>query len=216
MADTGKAIAEIEATAGGVLEVLGKLSKIAGDTNLLAMNAAIEAAHAGDRGAGFAVVADEVRSLASTAGRQTKAIKSLMDEMSDRVRRGVERSEAGGEVFGSIAEGIVQAAAISREIAAAMKEQSAGTRTVEESLSQVIAASDAIGARMDEQRKETERMAEYLASALKRLADLAASSRSQAAAVDALRQSFAAVRYEADRNLASVEALSKALEGFKV
>jgi methyl-accepting chemotaxis protein len=97
-----------------------------------------------------------------------------------------------------------------------MQEQSAGTRTVEESLGQVIAASDAIVARMDEQREETERMAAYLASALKRLADLAASSRSQAAAVDELRQSFAAVRYEADRNLASVEALSKALEGFKV
>ncbi len=216
VADTGKAIAEIQATAGGVLDVLGKLSKIAGDTNLLAMNAAIEAAHAGDRGAGFAVVADEVRTLASTAGAQTKAIKSLMDEMSDRVRRGVERSEAGGAVFGTIAEGIAQAAAISREIAAAMQEQSAGTRTVEESLAQVIAASDAIVARMDEQRTETERMAAYLASALERLADLAASSRSQAAAVDELRQSFAAVRYEADRNLASVEALRAALEGFKV
>ena len=216
VSDTGKAIAEIQVTAAGVLDVLGTLSKISGDTNLLAMNAAIEAAHAGDRGAGFAVVADEVRNLASTAGKQTKAIKSLVGEMSDRVKRGVERSEVGGEVFGSIAEGIVQAAAISREIAEAMKEQAAGTRSVEASLSQVIAASDAIVARMDEQRKETERMSEYLASALKRLSDLAASSRSQAAAVDELRQSFAAVRYEADRNLASVDALNKALSGFKV
>lgn len=216
VADTGKAIAEIEEAAAGVRDVLGSLSKISGDTNLLAMNAAIEAAHAGAQGAGFAVVADEVRTLASNAGAQTKTIKTLLGEMSQRVKRGVASSEAGGAVFGSLADGILKSASISREIADAMKEQAAGTQSVEASLGQLISASEAIGARMDEQRKETEHMAENLASALRRLDELASSSRGQADSVRALHESFTAVRREADRNLAAVASLSEALSGFKV
>ena len=214
--DTGAAIAAIEASAADVLKVLGSLSKIAGDTNLLAMNAAIEAAHAGEQGAGFAVVADEVRNLATNAARQTKAIRDLVAAMSDRVKRGVERSQASGAVLASLSGGIGQAASISREIAEAMREQAAGTKSVEDSLVQVVAASDSIRTRMDEQRRETDLMAAGLDAALRRLSDLASSSRAQADSVHALDSSFAAVRREVDRNLAAVDGLDRELSGFKV
>jgi methyl-accepting chemotaxis protein len=216
VADSGDAIAAVKAAADDVLKTLGSLSKIAGDTNLLAMNAAIEAAHAGERGAGFAVVADEVRSLAQNAARQTKAIKDLVVAMYERVRRGVESSGASGEAIRSLSGGIGQAAAISLQIADAMKEQAAGTKSVEEALAQTVEASDSIKASMGEQVAETDRMAESLDLALRRLTDLAASSRAQADAVSALEASFAAVRKEVDKNLAAVEDLDKLLEGFKV
>ncbi|MDP3177302.1 MAG: methyl-accepting chemotaxis protein, partial [Spirochaetaceae bacterium] len=214
--DTGAAIAAVESAADGVLKTLGSLSKIAGDTNLLAMNAAIEAAHAGEQGAGFAVVADEVRTLATNAARQTKAIKGLVVAMYDRVRRGVESSGASGEAIRSLSSGIGQAAAISLKIADAMKEQAAGTKSVEDSLVQVVEASDSIKSSVGEQVAETDRMAESLDLALRRLSDLAVSSRSQADAVRALESSYSIVRQEVDSNLAAVQDLDKLLEGFKL
>jgi methyl-accepting chemotaxis protein len=214
--DTGAAIQAIAAASGDVLKVLGSLSKISSDTNLLAMNAAIEAAHAGAQGAGFAVVADEVRTLASNAANQTKTIKTQLAAMAERVKAGVDRSAASGAVLENLTAGLGQAAAISREIADAMKEQSAGTRQVAGSLDQVVDASDAIRGKMDEQGRESARMASNLNEALGRLSDLAERANAQAEAVRALDAAFAAVRVEVDRNLAAVDGLNRELAGFRV
>jgi len=97
--DTRSAMDEIDAAAREVLGVLASLNKIAADTNLLAMNAAIEAAHAGVHGEGFAVVADEVRTLATNAASRTKAIKDLIAAMGQRVGNGVLRADASGVVL---------------------------------------------------------------------------------------------------------------------
>ncbi len=215
VADTEAAIAAIEASASDVLSVLRTLSKIAGDTNLLAMNAAIEAAHAGDQGAGFAVVADEVRALASTAAAQTKTIRNHLKDMAEKVRRGVERSAASDTAFRGLSEGISQAAAISQEIEEAMKEQSAGTKSVESALNRVIENAESIKVLIEKQGAETIGMAERLDTALSRLSELALSSRVQAEAVRELDTSFAAVRKEVDSNMSAVDKLNRELSTLK-
>jgi methyl-accepting chemotaxis protein len=214
--ETAQAIQSIETAAVDVLKVLGFLSKIAGDTNMLAMNAAIEAAHAGEKGAGFAVVADEVRTLASNAAAQTKSIKALVSEMTERVRLGVSSSEYSSTAFSKLADGIAEAAAISREIADAMTEQAVGTRSVEESVTQVVSATGNIRSLMDEQEKQTARMAQSLNESLSQLSALAHSSRDQARSVHDLDRSFSAVRAEVDRNLQLTEALDKELARFRL
>ncbi|HON88455.1 MAG TPA: methyl-accepting chemotaxis protein [Spirochaetia bacterium] len=75
----------IAADAGKLLEVSSMLQKIASQTNLLAMNAAIEAAHAGDAGSGFAVVAGEVRALAESAGNQAKEFSSILKAIKNSI-----------------------------------------------------------------------------------------------------------------------------------
>jgi len=213
---TSAAIREIEDASRDVLTVLQSLSKIAGDTNLLAMNAAIEAAHAGASGAGFAVVADEVRRLATDAAKATKSIKDLISTMNARVQRGVEAASVSGTSFSRLADGISQAASISKEIAQAMSEQGKGTQEVERAIARVVGATETIRSRMNEQDERTRAMEQSLAAALDRLSDLAFASHEQASAVHRLDDSFAAVRAEVDRNIAAVGALEKVLSGLKI
>ena len=99
---------EIQVVSEQVRELLKVIQGIASQTNLLSMNAAIEAAHAGEFGAGFAVVADEVRSLASSSSSSARDIQVKIKEMMEKTTAGVEAITSAGAAFQGIRDNVIE------------------------------------------------------------------------------------------------------------
>ncbi|WP_301181843.1 methyl-accepting chemotaxis protein [Thalassolituus sp. UBA3500] len=97
VSESAGVIRELEQETTGIASLLDVIKGIAEQTNLLALNAAIEAARAGEQGRGFAVVADEVRSLASKTQQATEDINSMIDKLQSGVNRAVNSMQGGEE-----------------------------------------------------------------------------------------------------------------------
>jgi methyl-accepting chemotaxis protein len=128
-------IEEISKESEGLLEINRVMATIASQTNLLSMNAAIEAAHAGEAGRGFAVVADEIRKLAESSQSQSKIISSTLKKIKDSIDKIHTNAEAVYDKFDAINEKIAVVSTQETTLRNAMEEQSAGGKQILEAVS---------------------------------------------------------------------------------
>ncbi|UJX42229.1 cache domain-containing protein [Desulfovibrio sp. JY] len=160
--------------AQGIGAIIGVINDIADQTNLLALNAAIEAARAGEAGRGFAVVADEVRKLAEKTMSATKEVSEAIHGIQQGTRTNVDnmeravaetaeatvKAQESGEALGAIVTLVESAADQVRAIATATEEQSSATEEINRSIVEVNAISSETSQSMTEAEKAVSELAE--------------------------------------------------------
>lgn len=180
---TANVIASLEERSKQIGQIVEVISTIAAQTNLLALNAAIEAARAGEAGRGFAVVADEVRKLAEQSQDAAKQITELIGEVQGRTNQAVlfmnegrREVETGAKVVNSAGQSFADILRMVREISAATEELTSGTQ-------QVVGAAQRISKESRQAAEQTETISaateeqsasmEEIASASRHLANMA-------------------------------------------
>jgi methyl-accepting chemotaxis protein len=135
--DVASDIQQIAHDSEGLLEINAVMENIASQTNLLSMNAAIEAAHAGEAGKGFAVVADEIRKLAESSSEQSKTISSVLKKIKDSIDKITRSTDAVLNKFEAIDSGVRTVSDQEENIRNAMEEQGQGSQQILEAVSRL-------------------------------------------------------------------------------
>jgi len=135
--DVATDIQEIARESEGLLEINSVMENIASQTNLLSMNAAIEAAHAGEAGKGFAVVADEIRKLAESSSEQSKTIGTVLKKIKESIDKITKSTENVLNKFEAIDTNVKTVSQQEENIRNAMEEQGQGSKQILNGIEQV-------------------------------------------------------------------------------
>lgn len=177
---TNTQVTGLSTSANKIGEAIALINDIAEQTNLLALNATIEAARAGEAGKGFAVVASEVKNLANQTARATDEISGLVQQIQSATEHTVTAMVGVGEVIGEISEtsagiasAVEQQGSATSEIARSVEQAASGTHEVNGSIAHVAEAAKISGGHADDLLSASEQMDRDSADLSRQVAQLA-------------------------------------------
>ena len=164
LAEVSNLVEKIEQGSEGLEEMSNVIQQIAEQTNMLAMNAAIEAAHAGEAGKGFAVVADEIRKLAENSGTEAKKIADVLAEIKQMIDNAYEGTVSTQKEFEIIVKRSNEVKAMELEIKDAISEQNNGGKLILDAVSRLKDSEHAVVAASKQLLETEERVRESIKS----------------------------------------------------
>ena len=207
---------QITEESGSLMEASNVIQNIARQTNLLAMNAAIEAAHAGEAGKGFAVVADEIRKLAEDSAAQGKTITSTLKSLGNEIGTLASSSRIVEEKFNIIFTQSEEVKSMSDRLTEAMREQESGSKEVLVAIKEINSVTTEVQAGSEEMLKGGEQVADEM----RKLDDLTRiitdSMNEMASGAMQINNAIQDVNSLTQKNKASIGSLAAEVGKFKV
>jgi methyl-accepting chemotaxis protein len=207
---------EVGAKSELLIEANALIAEIASRTNLLAMNAAIEAAHAGDAGRGFAVVADEIRKLAESVSEQSKGINEDLTGIRAAIESMVESSERAKEAFEAINDVVTRVNRNEAGIRDAMVEQKAGSREVLEAIAAINAITARVRSSVDAIDENGTTIRNELASLKSTSGEVADAMRGALEGSEAIKDALESIERLSERTSAAMTEVEASMASFKL
>jgi methyl-accepting chemotaxis protein len=209
-------IQEISRESEGLLEINAVMENIASQTNLLSMNAAIEAAHAGEAGKGFAVVADEIRKLAESSSEQSKTIGTVLKKIAESIKKITGSTDNVLHRFEAIDSGVKTVADQEANIRNAMEEQGEGSKQVLQSVSGLNDLTQQVKSGSEEMLNGSQEVMNESRNLEKMTQEITGGMNEMATGADQINIAVHNVNEMTQKNREAIDSLIKEVSRFKV
>ena len=207
---------EISKESEGILEINSVMEGIASQTNLLSMNAAIEAAHAGEAGRGFAVVAGEIRKLAESSGQQSKTTAAMLKNIKTSVDAIGQSMKAVFENFESIEREVRTVSNQGESIRSMMAEQEQGSQNVLEAMKQLTSITDKVKQGSEDMSNKSREIISESANLDSITGEITGGMNDMAEGADQINTAVLRVHDISGENKRSINTLTEVIAKFKV
>jgi methyl-accepting chemotaxis protein len=212
---SGSLVRQISERSASLQDANKTIAEIASRTNLLAMNAAIEAAHAGDSGKGFSVVADEIRKLAESAAKQSRTIGGDIGEVWKNINAMVDASGLLGQAFEKVSTRIGETNNLVSELRNSMSEQREGSTQIFDVLESLRSVTREVRTGSDDITKETRSLVTAVEELRNSSEDIKKSMDEMAGSVETLEEDAGRTAEEVAAAEMTISAMDKAIGRFK-